>query len=263
MMVWLDLGGGTPVGVADGVVPRETLARLVSLDEAQRELALRQEAAMRDAQARAQACADQLLDQARAQSAELVARSLREAGAARARGFAQGRAEALDAWHAQAAEHRREALRRHVDQRERLAGMVAQAVTALLDQAGAETFFDAAVAALDGLAEQSRALVLRVHPDDEAAARASVARRGERWPDGTVVKLVADARLRPRDCVCESPRGLVDASLSLQLAALRRAAATALRAEGMPDDPPVVAGDAGTDSGEGSDGDSGHPGDAG
>jgi type III secretion protein L len=239
MMVWLDLGVGAPIGVVDGVVPREALARLVSLDEARREMLQRQEVAMRDVQTRAEAHAGQLLDAARAQAAELVARSLREAGAARARGFARGRAEALDAWHAQAAQHRREALLRHVDQRERLAGMVAQAVTALLAQAGAEAFFDAAVAALDGLAEQSRALLLRVHPDDEAAARASIARRGEHWPDGTVVKLVADARLRPRDCVCESPRGLVDASLSLQLAALRRAAAAALRAQGMADDAPT------------------------
>lgn len=235
MMVWLDIAGA-PVGIVDGIVARESLTALVSLDEAARQLQQRQSALAQETLDAARERAEALVADAQAQAHDLMERAQREADAARSRGLLEGRAQALEAWHAEAAAHRCEAARRHADQRERLASMVVQAVQSLLDQAPAEAFFDTAVAALDGLAEQSRALVLRVHPDDEAAARASISRRGERWPDGTVVKLVTDARLQPRDCVCESPRGFVDASLSMHLAALRRAAVAALGAQGVQGD---------------------------
>jgi type III secretion protein L len=72
-------------------------------------------------------------------------------------------------------------------------------------------------------------LTLRVSPDDAEAAREGLAGVAELQTLGTTVEVQVDASLAPGSCIFESDMGVVDASLSTQLDALRAAMARAVR----------------------------------
>jgi flagellar biosynthesis/type III secretory pathway protein FliH len=80
--------------------------------------------------------------------------------------------------------------------------------------------------ALDRLTDVSTATV-RLHPDDEAAARAG----RDAWPGGSVT-IVADAAVRPGACILQTTAGQMELGIDAQL----REMAAALLGE-----PPVVA----------------------
>jgi type III secretion protein L len=147
---------------------------------------------------------------------------------AQQQGYEAGRAQALQEWHALAAQQRAQQQRLHEGLRERLAGMVAQATAQILQQDQADAFFAQALRNLDLLAEQSRALKVTVHPDDLPAAQAALGDQASRWKDGTILKWECAPGLATGTCLCESELGLIDASLQPQLVALQAAAQAAI-----------------------------------
>lgn len=222
MAVWLRLGTQA-LQVEGALLPREDAQELLQMQALW-------------AQTRQQLQA--LQDQARRDAAQVLE-------AARAQGLEAGHAQALQEWHLQTVQLHAQQQSLHAREREGLAALVAQAVAQVLLRDEAAAFFAQALRHLDTLAEQSRWLKVRVHPDDLATAQAALGVLGQHWKAGTTLKWETDARLAPGSCICESELGLIDASLQPQLAALRAAALAALG--GAPQAAPEVQGDAADD----------------
>ncbi|MCZ2498189.1 hypothetical protein GN316_15595 [Xylophilus sp. Kf1] len=237
MAVWLKCGVDS-IAFDDDIVPCDAMQRLISLDAL-------------DEHARSQREALRLA--AESAAAERAARARSDAAAVTRLGYAQGRRDALRHWHAEAAGQRAAASARHGELRGRLADMVVQATAQLLRGPALDHYLRDALQALDGLAEAECMLSLTVHPDDHPVARQTVETLQSRWPDGTVVKITVSDGLARGSCLCESPQGYVDASLSLQLATLRQAALGMLQGlrlpgeltDPLPEDPLAAAAPAG------------------
>ncbi len=225
MVVWLR-HADVDVGVIDGVVPREAFEQFASLADA----AQRLETMRAQRLAQAEDAARRLLDEARLQADALAERAREQEQAARVRGHEAGMRQALDEWHAAAARGRALAARSHAALRERLAAMVVEAVRQLVLAEPGESFFAAALARLDKLAEDAARLTLRLHPADRAAAERALAAAPQPWLAGLAVALEDDASLAPGSCRCESSTGWLDASLEVQLEAVGRVAARSLDA---------------------------------
>ena len=76
--------------------------------------------------------------------------------------------------------------------------------------------------ALDQVRGRQR-VVIRVCPSDEPNVREALAPMLARVSSARGIELVADTHLSEGDCVLESEMGVVDASLSVQLAAIEHA----------------------------------------
>ena len=231
MALWLKCG---PAELAfdHDIVPREAMQRLVQCDEITR-------AAQDASEALLAAAADEArghLEAASTQADALAAKASRDATAVTRLAFAQGRRDGLRHWHAEDSLRRQAAAATYGTQREHLADMVVQATASLMEGATLDAYLGAALDALDRLAERDMTLSVSVHPDDRPVAQAAVERLQPKWRDGTVVKLIEVSTLARGSCICESPQGYVDASLSLQLATLRQAALGALQGLSLPDD---------------------------
>jgi len=231
MAVWLKIGL-KEVAFENDIVPRESMCVLTDLEH----LAA---TAQDDAQAlrtEAERHAAECVEKAEADAVARAAKAEADAAAVTRLGYAQGRRDGLRHWHAQASAQRQAAGKVYRGSRERLADMVVQATASLLQGEMLESYLSAALSVLDHLAEKDMTLSVKVHPDDRAAASLAIDRLRSAWRDGTVVKLIDMPRLARGSCICESPQGYVDGSLSLQLATLRHAALGALEGLRLPDD---------------------------
>lgn len=106
---------------------------------------------------------------------------------------------------------------------QRVADLVLEAVRGVIAGYGERQ----AVLALAGraLAEvrSQKQLTLRVHPDNAAYVRDAIGEVTRQFPAIEYVDVVEDARLAPDACAVESDIGIVEASVSGQLAALKAA----------------------------------------
>lgn len=239
MIVWLrqhtaepvGYGGRLGVGVEGDVVPRETLARLVELDQGY--LALQQQ--HREVLAAAHDEAEAL----RAQAAD-DARAVREAAqhefdTAAARGFEAGRHAALAEWYTHTA---RILAQRHAMQTSlsaRIAELVVAAVEKIVAAESPAALFARAAQAVERIVDGGSYLRVRVHPDEREAAAAAFEQVAAHWHElGRPVPLTvnADRALSRGACICETDIGSIDASLDVQLDAIRTAVARAAQRAG-------------------------------
>jgi type III secretion protein L len=229
MVVWFRHGPCT-VGVEHGVVRGTEFAALTDLLEAAATLErtrdewLIQAHAQIDAeQAQARTQADAWLEDARQQRETAHAQGLDA-------GYQQGLADAAQAWTHQvidAATTTHESLRRQSD---RLAHIVTLALERIIEQEDRTRLFERALRHVSRIVAELPMASLRVHPDELAAAKAAVATLSATSGEAPLIEVVADATLTPGSCVFESDQGVIDAGLSAQLAALRRAMDRAARA---------------------------------
>ena len=70
-------------------------------------------------------------------------------------------------------------------------------------------------------------LIVRVHPDDVAVIERGRPRLAERMRGAPAIAVRADERVERGGCILETPLGVIDARLDVQLAALERALAEA------------------------------------
>lgn len=244
MAMWLKCGS-CELAFDDDIVPYEAFARLGELDALATQA--REDAATLQGFAHAEA--GRVQAEAHIQADALMEKARKDASAVTRLGYAQGRRDALRHWHAEAVAQRKAAAALYGGQRELLADLVVQATASLLQGPSLGGYFESALRAIDSLAERDQTINVTVHPDDQAVALEAVERLRGHWRDGTVVKLTASADVAAGSCICESPQGYIDASLSLQLASLRQAAMGALEDLRLPEDvlapeAPVTAGDA-------------------
>lgn len=238
MVIWLshpriahaaDAGGETRYGVNDDIVARETFGMLARVDD----IYGRAEAERQAILAAAQVEREQLLRAAREQAAALVADAARERAAAAEAGYRDGMAQGLADWLDQAASASHDAHRLQRQLSRRMAEIVMLAVEQIVGGQGAQALFAQALGAVDRIVEGSTYLRVSVHPGDLDAARAAFGELERRWRElgrPVALNVLADKRLAPGSCTCESDVGIVDAGLSTQLDTLRAAVKRALRA---------------------------------
>jgi type III secretion protein L len=116
--------------------------------------------------------------------------------------------------------------------RERLAGVVTAAVEQIVRVEQRDTLFERAVSTVDRIVDGATYLQVAVHPTDHDHAKLTFDRLAARWRDlgqAFPLSVVADKRLEPGSCVCESDIGVVDASLDTQLRGMRSAVSRALK----------------------------------
>ena len=104
-----------------------------------------------------------------------------------------------------------------------LVEIVADAVAAVLRSADRQQLIASALAAVDGLVKRARWARLRVHPSQAEFARAALAAPGTCALARQMTSVVADAGVGVDDCIFETDLGIADASLGVQIDALRAA----------------------------------------
>jgi len=228
----LDAGDGSPAptrfGVQRDIVPRETFGTLVELE---------------DAYARARADRDALLDATREEAAQIVEQAQTEADAlldaavreredAADRGFQEGMAQGLAQWLERLAVSGNDAHRIQLSMQQRMAEIVMAAVEQIVRSEKTDALFERALSVVDKIIEGATYLRVAVHPDDLPAAQQAFDLLAARWRDlgrPLPLSVLADKRLEPGSCMCESDLGIVDAGISTQLRTMQSAVARALK----------------------------------
>jgi type III secretion protein L len=216
------------VGLTSDILPRETFGALMKLDD----LYGRVEAERQAILAAAQIEREQMLLGARADVAALLEEAARERERATEQGYAEGLVRGEAQWLERIAALTADAGRLQKGMRQRMAQLVMLAVEQLVGAAGSEALFKRATEAIDRIVEGSSALRVSVHPHDLETARNVFGAFEARLRElGRPVSLsvVGDPQLAAGACVCESDLGIVDASRSTQLDAMRAAIERALK----------------------------------
>lgn len=173
--------------------------------------------------------ADELLQQTSARVRRLRARLKRAHSEEHLRARQAGALEAEREWAARLAAA---AAARHVtlnDLSPILVGIVLDAVSQVLGETDAVQRLNSALQAVNGLLKQAKWARLKVHPSELEAAKLALANFAD--DTGSVVAMVTvlpDAAVALQGCVFETDIGIADASLDLQLAAIRTAVESAV-----------------------------------
>lgn len=231
MAVWLTHGPCT-VGLDDGVLRAQDHAQLVSSADVANAIDAERERLL--GQAREQA--DALLADAQAQSDALMAQAQAQFDSAWQQGFDQGTQDAAAHWASQqlvAAEARRRSL---VRQSERLSGIVSMAVERVIEQEDRSALFRRSLRTITRLVKDAPMLTLRVPEADHDSAQRAVDEALAQANTALAIEVVADPQMPEGACRFESDRGVIDAGLDTQLAAIRRAVERAARQMVQEDD---------------------------
>lgn len=222
-------GKGEPrVGLVSDIVRRETFGMLATIDDVYGRIEAERQAIL----AAVQIERDQLMQAARTEAAALVRSAAREREEATERGYAEGVARGEAQWIERVAALSADTHRLQKGMRNRMAELVMLAVEQLVRAENTQALFARASDAIDRIVEGSASLRVSVHPEDLDAARAAFGDFEARLRSlgrPVPIAVIADPRLTPGACVCESDLGIVDASLSTQLESLRAAIVRALQ----------------------------------
>ena len=167
--------------------------------------------------------AEDVLAEARHQAASIEAEARRAYEAEKARGYADGQADAA----AQTAAQQLEVISRTVAWFEAVEGrmveVVGAAVRKILGEMDAGELIRHVVHEAMRTMRNQRQVTVRVAPEAVAEVQQRLTDIMADYPGITFVEVAADARLRRGGCILESELGVVDASLDVQLEALSRA----------------------------------------
>ncbi len=261
MGIWLrrpqvaDIGQLKPsscarLGFCGDVVPREHFGALMSIESAYAALDEDRDAVL--AAAREEAAG--VVAEAAARTEEMIAAARSEYDAAAERGYRDGYDQAFGKWLDRLADVADVQNQLQLRMRERLADIVASAVEQIVRAESRETLFERAFASVERIVDGATYLRVVVHENDFEQATAIFATFEARWREfgrPIAMSVVADKRLAPGSCLCESDFGAVDASLDTQLRAMRGAVARALKRsmeEARADDVDTMHGDGSIDT---------------
>ena len=223
-----DAHGRGHVGAHADVVPRATFGALIEIDAAYAQLAADREATL--AAARDEAAA--IVAAAHAEAQTILAAARDEYEHAATRGYRDGEQRALADWVERLADAGAGQRRAQLKMRERIASIVTVAVEQIVQVQQADQLFERALSAVDRIVEGATWLRVAVSPVDYDKACVAFERLSARWRDlgrPFPLSVVADKRLAPGSCLCESDFGAIDASLATQMRAMRLAVSRALK----------------------------------
>lgn len=216
------------VGVHGDVISRDAFGALMQIDEAYAQLAADREAILAEAGLEAGG----ILAAAREESQVIVAEARREYETAAEQGYRDGERRAVSEWMERLALSYADERRLQAKMRERLAQIVTVAVEQIVSVQESRSLFEKALSAVDRIVEGATYLRVSVSPADYEVANNAFERLAARWRElgrPFPLSVVADKRLPPGSCLCESDFGAVDASLATQLRAMRSAVSRALK----------------------------------
>lgn len=221
MAIWLKTGE-LEVGLSDGIVRRDDFAALADVCE------LTRLAAARLAEASAQAA--QIVDGALAQAEREIAQARDQSERIRAEAHARGLREAAERWAEEMAEKAFEA--HHGIQRasERLAELVSLAAQRVIEVEDKDGLYRRALRSVRSLTGDSKTLTLHIGIEDAEYARSVVDQLAQEIGIPVPLEIKVDNRLVAGGCVLESDYGVIDASLGLQIQAVKLAIGRAARA---------------------------------
>jgi len=223
-----DARGRGHVGAHADVVPRAAFGALIEIDAAYAQLAADREATL--AAARDEAAA--IVAAAHAEAQTILAAARDEYEHAATRGYRDGEQRALADWVERLADAGAGQRRAQLKMRERIANIVTVAVEQIVQVQQADQLFERALSAVDRIVEGATWLRVAVSPVDYDKACVAFERLSARWRDlgrPFPLSVVADKRLAPGSCLCESDFGAIDASLATQMRAMRLAVSRALK----------------------------------
>jgi type III secretion protein L len=178
----------------------------------------------------ARAQAELILAASRRQASALIEKARTEAVGLHAEawraGEAAGRAEAQSAFTTLAVEARAEAERLRsaaIPAARTLAVRMAEKIVRRTIQLDPSTLADIAAQALAAARAHTGVVLLRVHPEDQAALAAARPVLAARLAAAVELRLVADPAVSRSGCIVETTTGRLDARLETQLTALERA----------------------------------------
>ena len=224
MLIWWR-GPDGEIGVEHGVLRAAEVAVLADAASLRAAAAERAQAALTEAEVQAQ----QLVEQARAQADAIVADAHASIEVAREAARQDGERQAALEWHERQAGHAVDSAKALRGMHERLADVVTTAVERIVHSENRSALYQRALKSVQALSRSATALTLRVNSSDADAAREGLAEVAELQAMGLTVEVHVDPGLPPGSCIFESDMGVVDASLSTQLDALRAAMARAVR----------------------------------
>ena len=217
MVIWLRRDAS--LGIGSDVIRAEDYRHVVELDAAWQAVDEAREAAMAQAHAQAEA----IVAQAQANADELLRQAEQRAQRSAKLGYAAGQRRALEEFHASMAARAYEddeATRREED---RLIATVMQAVEHVVLESDRQALFARVAATLGRVLQSQARLTVRVCADEIEPARAAFAKAVQTGSLNAAFEVLADDRAEPGHCQCEWDHGVADASLRVQLAALRQA----------------------------------------
>lgn len=219
MVIWLRREAA--LGVSSDVIRAADRHRVVELDDAVQAVYEERDAVLAAARAKAKA----IVAQGRAVADNLIKDANERAANSEQLGYAEGQRKALAEFHAAmlARAYSEVESTRRVEAR--LQTAVMQAVERIVLESDRQALFARVASTLGGVLQSQARLTLRVCPAELDAARAAFARAVEGGLLNATVEVLADDSTKPGDCRCEWDHGVADASLSVQLAALRNAIA--------------------------------------
>lgn len=221
MAFWLK-SDGLDVGVGDGIIRSEDYAVLTEC------FSLFAQAMQRVAEAKAEA--QSIVAQAKEEAQSIVETTRRQAAQIRAEARERGLREASEQWAAKAAENAFDANRSAQRASERLAELVSLATQRVIELEDKEGLYRRALRTVRSLAADSKTLTLHVGSEDAENARKVVSQLAEQMGIPIPLEIKVDNRLRSGGCVLESDQGVIDASMGLQIQAVRQAITRAAHA---------------------------------
>jgi type III secretion protein L len=241
------------IGVSARVLRREEYAAAVALDECVEAANVQCERLLADASEQAAA----IIAQAESDARQLLERAQTEYAEAASRGYEDGTRRAAEEWFARSAQAMAERKAVQISLRERMAELVVAAVEQITRHEDRSVLFARAVTAVERLVEGADYLKVRVHPDDYEVAQREFKLASAGWNKGgraVVLSVSPDRTLAPGSCLCESDLGIVDASLDVQLNAVRDAVTRAVeRSEANASNAEIVRSEASEDEAEDAD----------
>ncbi|UXH78286.1 type III secretion system stator protein SctL [Roseateles amylovorans] len=224
MLIWWQ-GEAARAGADHGVVRAADVAVLREVATVRRDAAERADELLADARAQA----EQILADARAEAEALLTQAQARIEAACEAGRAEGERQAALAWHERQADQAVDQAKVVRGLHERLADVVTSAVERIVQTEGRAALYQRALKSVQSLSRSATALTLRVSTADFEAARDGIAAVPDLQAAGLTVEVVVDPALPSGSCLFESDIGVVDASLTTQLDALRAAMSRAVR----------------------------------
>lgn len=221
MAFWLRTGD-LDVGVSDGVVRAADFAELVQACELNAQAARRLSEAGDDAA--------RIVGEALQQARQQIATAQGECSRIRADAREDGLRDAAERWAQEMAEKAFDAQQSIQRASERLAELVSLATQRVIEVEDKDGLYRRALRTVRQLAGDSKTLTLHIGAADAEYARSVVGELAEEIGIAVPLEVRVDSRLVAGGCVLESDYGVIDASLGLQLQAVKLAISKAARA---------------------------------
>ncbi|MCG1042860.1 type III secretion system stator protein SctL [Mycetohabitans sp. B8] len=219
---------GVHVGASRDVIPAAEFGALLTIEQAYEQL----EADRQETLERARNESNKIVEAARQSAQQILDDATREYETAAERGYRDGEQRALSNWMERLAELADSERRMQVRMRERLAQIVTTGVEQIVHVQHTDALFERALNVVDRIVEGAAYVRIFVSESDHDHACVAFERLAARWREmgrPFPLTVIADKKLPPGSCICESDFGSVDASLATQLRAMRTAITRALK----------------------------------